>query len=192
MQDCPEPRILKEDMKVNYFFVYVGLGAAFLAVSLWVLLSNGRSAKAVRAKYRLGGAMLTVWALLSAASCDGSGPSVTCYDPVVPDPVTFVLPGKEGMEVSNGDVIRLIADKALLGSYEGLRVEVVQGEKVLQSCPLASPEEERDNDLIFTLKLDLPEGARGEARLLFYVTTKSGSGETADYTMSERSILIVG
>lgn len=181
-----------KSMRAKYFFIYVGLGAAFLAVSLWVLLSNGRSAKAVRAKYRLGGAMLATWALLSMASCDGIGPAITCYDPVVPDPVTFAVPGKEGLEVSNGDIIRVTVEKAMLGSYDGLRVDVVQGEKVLQSCPLASPVEERDTELVYAMKLDLPEGVRGAAGLFFYVTSKNGNGETAEYQMSGRTITIVG
>lgn len=69
-------------MRSKYLIIYIAAGVAFLAVSLWAFLSNGRSAKAVRAKYRLGGIMLTAWAMLSAASC-GNPPFVTCYEPVV-------------------------------------------------------------------------------------------------------------
>lgn len=53
----------------------IGLGAAFLAVSLWVVLSGGRSAKAVRAKFRLGGAILTLIGMTTLTGC------VSCYDP---------------------------------------------------------------------------------------------------------------
>jgi len=71
-------------MRIKAFFLYIGLGAAFLAVSLWVFLSGGKNAGALRAKYKLGGMMLTAWAMLSAASCSGPGPMVTCYEPALP------------------------------------------------------------------------------------------------------------
>lgn len=58
----------------------IGLGAAFMAVSLWVVLSGNRSAKAVRAKFRLGGAILT---LLSATSCVPG--IISCYDAPAPE-----------------------------------------------------------------------------------------------------------
>lgn len=73
-------------MRIKYFFVYIGLGAAFLGVSLWVLLSGGKNAKAINAKYRLGGMMLSAWALLSASTCSGGPIEVTCYDTVNTDP----------------------------------------------------------------------------------------------------------
>lgn len=73
--------------KVTAIIVLAGVGMAFLAVSAWVFFSRGENAKAIRAKYRLGGIMLTFLTMLSAASCgdggDGIGPFVTCYDPVV-------------------------------------------------------------------------------------------------------------
>ena len=71
-------------MRFKAFFLYIGLGAAFLAVSLWVFLSGGKNAKALRAKYKLGGMMLSAWAMLSAASCAGPGPIVSCYEPAEP------------------------------------------------------------------------------------------------------------
>ena len=71
-------------MKAKYLIIYIVVGAAFLGVSLWVLLSNGKSAKAIRYKYKLGGIMLTAWSMLTFASCEGPGPFVTCYDPVPP------------------------------------------------------------------------------------------------------------
>ena len=179
-------------MKTKYILLYAGLGTAFLAVSLWVLLSGGRSAKAVRTKYRLGGAMLTVWALLSSSNCGGPGPMVTCYEPVMPDPITYSVQGKEGLAVSNGDVIRVDCEKIMIAPYEALRIELVQGEKVLQSFPLASPLEEDDTKAVYTIKLNLPEGTRGDAELLFYITYKKENGETNEYQMYHRAITIVG
>jgi len=71
-------------------FALIGLailGVAFAAVSLWVMLSGGRSARAVRTKFRLGGIMLTLSAMVSLTAC-GSGAGdeyvVSCYDPAPP------------------------------------------------------------------------------------------------------------
>ncbi len=109
-------------MKSKWFFVYAGVGIAFAAVSLWVFLSRGRNAKAIRAKYKLGGALLTAWAMLSAAGCEGPGPFVSCYDPVQPNPnenqevtcydvatpfcqIYIQVKGKEGFDARSGDVL---------------------------------------------------------------------------------------
>jgi hypothetical protein len=72
-------------MKTKYFLIYVFVGIAFLAVSAWVFFSRGKNAKAIRAKYKLGGIMLMCMAMLSTASCgDIFDPgSVTCYEPFI-------------------------------------------------------------------------------------------------------------
>ena len=88
-------------MKAKYLIIYVVVGVAFLAASLWVFLSNGKSAKAIRCKYKLGGIMLTAWAMLTFASCEGPGPFGTCYDPAPPE-YAYI----EGTNsVKNGDVL---------------------------------------------------------------------------------------
>lgn len=83
-------------MKIKYAIVYAALAVAFVAVSLWVILSGGKNAKAVKAKFRLGGLMLAVASLLAMTSCAGRGgvfqpmcydtpntdPEPTCYEPV--------------------------------------------------------------------------------------------------------------
>ena len=86
-------------MKAKYFIVYIGVGAAFLAVSLWIMLSRGNNPKAINAKYKLGGIMLIAWSIIATASCEkgplsnveGSvdGGEVMCYDPVPSNYVTF-------------------------------------------------------------------------------------------------------
>lgn len=78
-------------MKAKYFFIYAGVGAAFILVSLWVLLSRGRNPKAINAKYKLGGILLIAWSILATASCEKGplsnveeaidGGEVMCYDP---------------------------------------------------------------------------------------------------------------
>ena len=72
-------------MKTKYFLIYVFVGIAFLAVSAWVFFTRGKNAKAIRAKYKLGGIMLTCLAMLSVASCGEilDPGEVTCYDPVI-------------------------------------------------------------------------------------------------------------
>ena len=71
-------------MKTKYFLIYVFVGIAFLAVSAWVFFSRGKNARAIRAKYKLGGIMLMCMAMLSVASCGEilNPGEVMCYDPV--------------------------------------------------------------------------------------------------------------
>ena len=38
-------------MRIKFIAIYLLAGAAFLGVSLWVFLSKGKNASAVRAKY---------------------------------------------------------------------------------------------------------------------------------------------
>ncbi|MBP5505823.1 MAG: hypothetical protein J6X89_06960 [Bacteroidales bacterium] len=92
-------------MKVKAFIVYIALGIAFAAVSLWVLLSRGKSARAIRTKYRLGGAMIAAWAILSAASCEGPGPFVTCYEPVIQNGAVIYLKDHNDEAINNGDIL---------------------------------------------------------------------------------------
>lgn len=102
-------------MKVKFVAIYALAGVAFLAVSLWAFLSNGRSAKAIRYKYKLGGIMLTAWAMLSAASCEGPGPLVTCYEPVATcydvampqDEMSVEVKGYGGNRLKGGDVLSI-------------------------------------------------------------------------------------
>ena len=72
-------------MKTKYFLIYGFVGIAFLAVSAWVFLTRGKNAKAIRAKYKLGGILLMCLAMLSVASCGEilDPGEVTCYDPFV-------------------------------------------------------------------------------------------------------------
>ena len=82
-------------MKTKYFLLYIFVGIAFLAVSAWVFLSRGKNAKAIRAKYKLGGIMLMCMAMLSVASCGEilNPGEVMCYDPP-PDYSFTVSTGK--------------------------------------------------------------------------------------------------
>ncbi|NDV47704.1 hypothetical protein D0T49_11665 [Paludibacter sp. 221] len=66
-------------------FFFVVLGIAFLGVSAWVFLSNNKSAKAIRYKYRLGGMILSL--SFFTTSCI---PLTTCYDPAPIDNTIYL------------------------------------------------------------------------------------------------------
>lgn len=112
-------------MRIKYLVIYLVVGVAFVAVSLWAFLSNGRSAKAVRAKYKLGGIMLTAWAMLAAASCEGSGPFVTCYEPVVEcydvametDVVSVTVKDYGGNKLKPGDTMVFSIENPMYKEY---------------------------------------------------------------------------
>ena len=89
----------------------IGLGIAFVGASLWVMLSGGRSAKAIRAKFRLGGAILTLVSLTSLASCENGGFIVSCYDPA-PPPTNYHRWNNDlpNSELRNGDKVILKYD----------------------------------------------------------------------------------
>lgn len=104
-------------MKIKYAIIYAALAVAFAAVSLWVALSKGKNAKAVRAKFRLGGLMLTVSSMLALTGCEGGLGIFTpsCYDPVVPEQVTFT--SAEQSDVKVGDVIAFKVMETAFPSY---------------------------------------------------------------------------
>jgi hypothetical protein len=114
----------------------IGIGAAFLAVSLWVWFTNGKSSKAVMAKFRLGGALLTLTSALTLGSCGGR-PVITCYDtPSMNEVLIECDRTRESIEVRNGDKITI--GVSYFNAY-GIRVSIVKGEdpsgnaEVLQS-----------------------------------------------------------
>ena len=76
--------------------VLAGLGCAFIVVSLWLWLSKGKSAKATRAKLRVGAMILTLTSFVTATSC-----STSCYDPAVPEPMVSVVSVKKDLITLN-------------------------------------------------------------------------------------------
>lgn len=105
-------------MKIHYIIAYIALGIAFAAVSTWILISGKKSARAIKAKFRIGGLMLTISSLLSFVSCSKpeTDPILTCYDPVVTSQVSFSNP-REGYEVSAGDVIIITINDNFYQNY---------------------------------------------------------------------------
>ena len=87
----------------------VALSVAFAAVSLWLILSGGRSKRATSLKYRLGGMLIGLTALASTACQGGEGVfPVTCYDPAPPvENYHFWDTAVANSELRNGDVVVL-------------------------------------------------------------------------------------
>ncbi len=92
-------------MKAKTIIIIAGLGIAFGAVSLWVIITRNRNAKAVAAKFRLGGMIIAATSLLSSASCGCKIIQPDCYDP---EPTCYDMPAEVNItEVtsSNGSVL---------------------------------------------------------------------------------------
>ena len=85
----------------------VALSVAFAAVSLWLILSGGRSKRATNLKYRLGGMLIGLTALASTACEGGGGFMPSCYDPYIPENYHSWKDSVANSELRNGDVVIL-------------------------------------------------------------------------------------
>lgn len=155
----------------------IGVGAAFLAVSLWVWLSNGKSARAVKAKFQLGGALLTLTGMMTVGACNSNN-LVSCYDPVSTDVVYIEREGAydEAQDVKNGDQIKI---KVSYFSAYGVKVTIAkdaQNEEVLHSQVYKITES--NTDVIHTI--DVGDHV-GEAHLRVYVMTSEEQGYECEY-----------
>ena len=83
-------------------FIIAGLAVAFAAVSAWVWLSGGKSARAVRTKFKIGGLLLTLTTAVATQSCTNT----SCYDPA---PQPYCALSDKDMKFANGDTLRLYA-----------------------------------------------------------------------------------
>ena len=154
--------------------LFIGLGVAFVAVSLWVWLSNGKSARAVKAKFRLGGALLTLTGMMTVGGCDGKGPFVTCYDPA-PANMVYIERG-ETQDVKNGDNITV---KVSYFSAYGIKVTIAkdaENSEVLQSEIYKITESSAD--VIHTI--DVADYV-GEAHLRVYLMISENEIYEQDY-----------
>lgn len=168
-------------MKIKFFAIYIAAGVAFLAFSLWVFLSKGKNAKAVRAKYRMGGIMLTASSMLAASACQCS-PTVTCYEPAQPpeimcydvavetDLVTVSVKDKTDMNAKTGDILQIKVASPTFKEY-GCEIEdKAQTPNLLQSQNFTVPEDTA-SEVDFELKL--ATGAyKGEATVTVYCIYK--------------------
>lgn len=101
------------DKKYLVPVLFVGIGAAFLAVSLLLYFRGGKSARLTARKMRLGALLLT---LGSFASCDGGGGETMCY-------VTVQL---DQIEVKNAFTGELVLDTDSSRTVEGSIYEMRQ------------------------------------------------------------------
>ena len=169
-------------MRTKYFLIYVFVGIAFLAVSAWVFLSGGQNAKAIRAKYRLGGILIMAWAMISVASCsaiegiiDGGG-MVTCYDPVEPEPTQNIVEFSfvrdqnkqynDENELSPGDVVGVVINIPTFDKYF-VRLTAYEGgdEVELQRSEFSVQDSENKESVKFEVKLSEDITFRGSAQI---------------------------
>ena len=151
--------------------LFIGLGAAFGAVSLWVFLSNGKSAGAVKAKFRLGGALLTLTGMMTVGSCNIIS---SCYDPA-PTNMVYIERG-ETQDVKNGDHITV---KVSYFSAYGIKVTIAkdaENSEVLQSEIYKITESSAD--VIHTI--DVADYV-GEAHLRVYLMISENEIYELDY-----------
>ena len=137
-------------MRAKYLFIYIAAGIAFLAVSAWVFLSNGKNAKALRAKYKLGGLLLTCTAMLSVTTC-GQVPhpgvtcydtEITCYDPVVENYAHVVSPKHDedwNWLFSKGDSLKVQIEYPTYEKFNVVISKFVNGKAgdILQTEPVS-------------------------------------------------------
>ena len=161
-------------MKTKYFLLYVVVGIAFLAVSAWVYFSRGKSAKAIRAKYKLGGILLMCMAMLSAASCSGIlGPGpVMCYDPIIEERTddiarVTIRSTDESFrynEITPGDLFEVDIQHPTFDKY-ALRVVLndKEGTELQKTILVATEEAATQEGLHFTVPLSAEVTYKGEA-----------------------------
>ena len=168
-------------MKIKFLTIYAVAGVAFLAVSLWAFLSGGRSAKALRYKYKLGGIMLTAWAMISAVSCEGVIPTVTCYepavmcyDPVSPNYVEISVKGNSSSDnIKAGDVLEIQVESVACEEYAVKIITEDENKTVLQTASFAPGEDQH------TVQYELTVGQfdyKGGVRVVVFGVYTDGNG----------------
>ena len=186
-------------MKVKFLLVYVIAGALFVGASLWVFLSNGKSAKALRYKYKLGGIMLTAWSFITAASCTGGVPEVMCYEPVSPevmcyDPVrpmdmmSVTVKGYEGNRLKSGDIMVVTIASPSSNKYI-CTVNSVSDNSLLQKEELTAPEIQ-NGELVFEIKL-APTDYKGEATVSLTAVDSYPDGRQEERQVSGSAVIVI-
>ncbi|MBR5700367.1 MAG: hypothetical protein IKX37_04665 [Bacteroidales bacterium] len=183
-------------MRTKWFFVYIGVGVAFAAVSLWVFLSGGRNARAIRTKYKLGGVLLMSWAMLSASTCHGPGPFVTCYEPVVQcydvaimeDNVELSIKEKEGTELQNGDILQVRILQPTASRYIGRIKSEGDQPKVLLEATFDVPENSSNSvEWEWAIK---NVNYKGEVMIEFYSSGVDADGNKLEQQISGQSFTL--
>ncbi len=181
-------------MKIKFFLIYVFVGIAFLGVSAWVFLSGGQNAKAIRAKYRLGGILIMAWAMISVASCsaiegliDDKG-QVMCYDPVEPEPteniVEFSFIRDESKQYNRendlcpGDIISAEIRIPTFNKYFLYLITYVDGKSTeLQRTELFVEDLKNKESVIFEVPVSDAVTYRGEAQVYVQACVYDSEGK---------------
>lgn len=112
-------------MKAKYIIIIAGLGIAFGAVSLWVLITRNRNPKAVAAKFRIGGMIIATASLITAAGCGCNIINPTCYDTASPEVLCYDVP----MEVNYTTITSpLGSTKLSAGDTVTVHIRCIQGD----------------------------------------------------------------
>lgn len=146
----------------------VALGAAFAGASLWLILSGGRSRRATRLKYRIGGAILSLVALTSTACGSGSNetPMVSCYDPAPPrENLHFWADGVANSQLRNGDIVVLDYD-CMFGEEVKISLLSNDNESERELCSQTYAVTQGGNQLSFTIDAGDYRG-RAKLRVLY-------------------------
>lgn len=143
----------------------IALGVAFVGASLWLILSGGRSRRATRLKYRIGGAILSLVALTSTA-CNGPGPMVSCYDPAPPrENLHFWADGVANSQLRNGDIVVLDYD-CMFGEEVKISLLSDDNESERELCSQTYTVKQGGNQLSFTIDAGDYRG-RAKLRVLY-------------------------
>ena len=143
----------------------IALSVAFVGASLWLILSGGRSRRATRLKYRLGGAILSLVALTSTA-CNGPGPMVSCYDPAPPrENLHFWADGVANSQLRNGDIVVLDYD-CMFGEEVKISLLSDDNESERELCSQTYTVKQGGNQLSFTIDAGDYRG-RAKLRVLY-------------------------
>ena len=140
----------------------VALSVAFAAVSLWLILSGGRSKRATNLKYRLGGMLIGLTALASTACEGGGGFMTSCYDPAPPPSNNhYWSDGVVNSELRNGDIV-ILNYECIFGEEVTLSLVSDDNEPERVLCSKTYAVKQGDNQLEFTIDAG---DYRGRAKL---------------------------
>ena len=140
----------------------VALSVAFAAVSLWLIMSGGRSKRATNLKYRLGGMLIGLTALASTACEGGGGFMTSCYDPAPPPSNNhYWSDGVVNGKLRNGDVV-VLNYECIFGEEVTISLVSDDNEPDRVLCSRTYAVTQGDNQLEFTIDAG---DYRGRAKL---------------------------
>ena len=151
----------------------IALGTAFVAVSLWVWLSRGKSAKAVKAKFRLGGSLIALTTLMNLTSCGPEGPyGVDCYDPAPANEIyleNYSFNDSDTNEFRNGDVLEINC-YAMTVPQIIVTIKDSESEQELQRAVYDVSQESYSSTITHTVEVG---DYRGEAMLVIWLAEEN-------------------